>query len=107
MSLIEILKKDGVLTRLDENEVQKLETRLHGQLIRPGDGNYDSARKVWNGLIDRHPALIASCAGTADVVATVNFAREHELLVSTRSGGHNVSGAAIAEQGLLNITPKG
>jgi FAD/FMN-containing dehydrogenase len=101
MPSIEILKKDGALTHLAENEVQKLENCLQGQLIRPGDGNYDSARKVWNGLIDRRPALIASCAGTADVVAAVNFAREHELLLSIRSGGHNVSGAAIAEQGMV------
>ena len=62
---------------------------------------YDEARRVRNGLIDRRPALIARCSGTADVVAAVNFAREHDLLLSVRGGGHNVAGNAINDGGLV------
>jgi hypothetical protein len=62
---------------------------LRGPLLRPGDGGYDEARKVWNGMIDRHPALIARCVGVADVINSVNFARAHRLLVAVRGGGYN------------------
>src|SRR4029077_2472047 len=74
---------------------------LRGPLLRPGEGGYDDARKVWNGMIDRRAALVARCAGAADVVAAVRFARTHELLVSVRGGGHNIAGNAVCEGGLL------
>jgi FAD/FMN-containing dehydrogenase len=60
---------------------------LHGPLLSPGDTDYGEARKVWNGMIDRRPALIARCAGVADVIAAVKFARTHQVLVSVRGGG--------------------
>ena len=65
------------------------------------DDDYNAVRQVWNGLIDRRPALIARCTGTADVIAAVNFGRTHNLLVSVRGGGHNVAGAAICDGGLM------
>jgi FAD/FMN-containing dehydrogenase len=74
---------------------------LRGRLIRPGDASYDEARAVWNGMIDRRPAAIAQCAGTADVIHAVNFARGHGMLVSVRGGGHNVAGSAIVDGGLV------
>ncbi len=73
---------------------------LRGDLLRPGDGGYDDARTVWNARIDREPAAIARCTGPADVVAAVDAAREGDLLLSVKSGGHHVSGAAVCDGGL-------
>lgn len=101
MSEIRILRRDGTLVSMSESTVKDLKKTFQGQFLHPGDGDYESARKVWNGLIDRSPALIARCAGTADVMAAVNFARDHTLMLSVRAGGHNVSGAAIADQGMV------
>jgi FAD binding domain len=77
-----------------------------GQVLRPGDEGYEDARKVHNGLIDKRPALIARCRGTADVVDAVNFARMHGLEVAVRGGGHNVAGRATIDGGLMiDLTP--
>ncbi|HKA60239.1 MAG TPA: FAD-binding oxidoreductase [Gemmatimonadales bacterium] len=79
-------------------------TRLdgfRGRLISAGDADYDSARKVWNGAIDRRPRLIARCIGTADVVAGVRFARDHDLEIAIRGGGHNVAGTAVCDDGIV------
>ena len=70
-------------------------------MLSPVDGPYDQARKVWNGMIDHRPALIARCAGVADVVRAVNFARDNDLLVSVRGGGHNVAGKAVCDGALM------
>ena len=86
---------------LDETKIEEFKHRLAGQLIRPGDAAYDEARRVWNGLIDKYPALIARVANVADVVAAVNFARENDLLVSVRGGGHNAAGHATNDGGLV------
>jgi FAD/FMN-containing dehydrogenase len=88
-------------TGLDEATIQEFSTGLRGRLLRPGDDGYDAARRVWNGMIDRKPALIARCAGVADVISAVNFARTNNLLVSVRGGGHNVSGNAVCDGGLM------
>jgi FAD/FMN-containing dehydrogenase len=101
MASIEILTREGNKRVLSGELLDVFADSLRGTLIRPTDGAYDEARRVWNGMIDRRPALIARCRGTADVIATVNFARDQDLLVSIRAGGHNVSGAAIAEGGLV------
>jgi FAD/FMN-containing dehydrogenase len=68
-------------------------------VLRSGDAGYDEARTVRNGLIDKQPALIAQCSGAADVLAAVNFAREHDLLLSVKGGGHNVAGNAVCDGG--------
>jgi len=78
-----------------------LATQFHGELIYPGDGDYDAARSVWNGMIDRRPALIARCANVADVQTAVNFARETGWPLSVRGGGHNVAGHAVNEGGIV------
>lgn len=86
---------------VNEAAVQDLKKQLRGQLIRPGDGSYDAARTVWNGMIDKRPALIARCFGVADAIASVNFARTNNLPVSVRAGGHNVAGSAVCDGGMM------
>ncbi|MSR35867.1 MAG: FAD-binding oxidoreductase [Gemmatimonadetes bacterium] len=79
----------------------ELRTRLAGTLLMPADPGYDDARSVWNGMIDRRPAAIARCLGVADVVACVRWAREQLMPISVKSGGHNISGLAVADGALL------
>lgn len=86
---------------VDGNAVSNLQERFRGTLLRPNDEGYDEARTIWNAMIDRKPAIVAQCAGVADVIAAVNFARNHDLLVSVKSGGHNVAGNAVCDDGLV------
>src|SRR5712691_12083856 len=101
MTDLQVITTIGTSIVLDEATVQGFKSSLRGPLLRPGDEGYDEARKVWNGMIDRRTALIARCAGVADVIAAVNFARTHHLLVSVRGGGHNVPGTAVCQGGLM------
>jgi FAD/FMN-containing dehydrogenase len=82
----------------DVNELSKM---FHGRLVRSGDGDYEASRKVWNGLIDRRPALIAQCADEDDIVRAVGFARDRNLVVAVRGGGHNVAGFGTCDDGLV------
>ncbi|HEX8918491.1 MAG TPA: FAD-binding oxidoreductase [Chloroflexota bacterium] len=92
-------------TGLDE-AIEALKTRFRGQLLRQGDDGYDAARVLWNGMIDRKPAVIARCSGAADVVAAVGFAREQNLSLAVKGGGHSVSGASICDGGIMiDLTP--
>ncbi|MGH2604055.1 MAG: FAD-binding oxidoreductase, partial [Dehalococcoidia bacterium] len=86
---------------LDADTLQEFRGRLRGTTIVPGDPGYDEVRAVRNGLINRHPALIARCSGVADVVDCVNFARDYNLLLSVRGGGHNVAGNAVNDGGVV------
>ncbi|HQT95923.1 MAG TPA: FAD-binding oxidoreductase, partial [Thermoanaerobaculaceae bacterium] len=86
---------------LDEGAVSTFRARLRGRLIRPHEPGYDEARKVWNGMIDRRPALIARCVGVADVIAAVDFAREQGLPIAIRGGSHNVTGSAVCDGGVV------
>ena len=86
---------------IDDAVILALGTGFTGAILWPGDDAYEDARKVHNGMIDRRPALIARCLGTADVVAAVNFARENELDVAVRGGGHKVAGNAVCDDGLM------
>jgi FAD/FMN-containing dehydrogenase len=102
MSVIEgVMTRSGNAIELDEAAIEGLTTAFRGQVIRPGDADYDAARRVWNSMIDKYPALIARCTGTADVVAAVRFARARDLLVAVRGGGHNVAGNAVCDGGLV------
>ena len=91
---------------LEEAVVQEFAANLRGELIRPEDQGYDSTRAVFNGMIDKRPAMIVRCAGTADVIQGVNFARTHDLLLSVHGGGHSVAGNAVCDGGLmLDLSP--
>ncbi len=85
----------------DRGVVEAFAAGLRGEMLWPGVAGYDGARRVWNGMIDRRPALIARCAGAADVAAAVRFARAHGLLVAVRGGGHHVAGSAVCDGGLV------
>lgn len=86
---------------MDETALRRYGGLLHGALLRCGDEAYESCRHVWNARIDRRPPLIARCADASDVINTVRFAREHDLLVSVRGGGHNVAGKAVHDGALM------
>ena len=81
--------------------VESLRSRLRGEVITPTDPAYDRARRVWNAIIDKRPLLIVSCAGVADVVATVDFARENHLSLAVRGGGHNIAGHSTCDGGVV------
>ncbi len=86
---------------LEETAVQELASHLRGALLQPGDAGYEQARQVYNAMIDRHPALIVRCVDVADVMAAVNFARNHQLTLAVRGGGHNGPGLGTCDDGLV------
>jgi len=92
---------DGSRGEVATEAVEQLRSGLRGSLLSPGSPGYDEARTIWNAMIDRRPALIARCTSPADVALTVRFAREHDLLLAVRGGGHNIAGNAVCEAGLL------
>ena len=87
--------------QFDDSAAEGLASILRGELVRPADTGYEQHRKVWNGSIDRFPALIARCAGAADVIAAVRFARAHGLLVAVRGGGHSFPGYSVCDGGMV------
>ena len=86
---------------VDAEAMEAFAAGVRGPVLGPDDAGYDEARRIWNGLIDRRPALIVQCTGAADVVDAVNFAREHDLVLSVKGGGHNVAGNAVNDGGLV------
>src|SRR5215212_7483431 len=91
---------------LDEAAIRELVVSLRGELVRSEDDGYDKARAVFNGMVDRRPALIVRCAGVADVMKGVEFARSHDVPLSIRGGGHSVAGKAVCDGGLmLDLSP--
>lgn len=89
------------MTKLDNKKIEALKEHFKGELLQPADPDYDNARRIWNATIDKHPALIARCSSTADVVQAVNFARDNALLLAIRGGGHNIAGNAMCDDGLV------
>jgi FAD/FMN-containing dehydrogenase len=86
---------------LDAGVLASLRESFRGELMLPSDDCYEEARRVWNGAIDKRPAIIARCAGVVDVLRAVEFAREHELLLAVRGGGHNVAGHGTCDGGIV------
>ena len=83
------------------NIIKTFALQLKGSLVLPSDTNYDDTRKVYNGIIDKHPGLFAMCENPDDVVAAVNFGRDNNLLVAIRGGGHNGAGLGLCNDGLV------
>ena len=91
----------GAATGLTASALEQFKGQVRGELLCPSDAEYGSARTIHNGMIDRHPALIVRCAGVADVIQAVNFARTHHLVVAVRGGGHGVPGFAVCDDGVM------
>jgi FAD/FMN-containing dehydrogenase len=89
------------MTELSTEKIEQFEAALRGPLLRPGEPDYDRARAIWNAMIDKRPDLIAHCLGTADVMAAVSFARDNDLPLAIRAGGHNIAGNALCDDGLV------
>jgi FAD/FMN-containing dehydrogenase len=91
---------------LEDTTIESFGDQLNGNLLRPGDEGYDEARTVWNAMIDKEPAVIVQCTGAADVIAAVNFARDLDLPLALKGGGHNVAGTALCDDGLvIDLSP--
>lgn len=99
MDIPMLKRRDGVA--IDPALIKAFQNDFHGRVIQPGDASYDTARRIWNASIDKHPGLIARCSGVADIVHAVKFAHENDLLVAVKSGGHNVGGRALCDDGIV------
>ena len=86
---------------LDRARIEELRAGMHGGVVRPGDATYDDARRVYNAMIDRHPAVIANCADVSDVIAAVNFGVAEDLPIAVRAGGHNAGGLGVCDGGVV------
>jgi FAD/FMN-containing dehydrogenase len=86
---------------ISQEAVKALQADLRGEVLLPSDTGYEQSRKIWNGMIDKRPAMIVRCLGTSDVMKAVRFARDQRLTVSVRGGGHNVAGNAVCDNGLM------
>jgi len=96
----------GIDVELAQAAIDDLKLRIKGTLIGPGEAGYEDSRTVWNAMIDRRPALVVRCLGTADVIACVQFAKQHDLLLCIKGGGHNIAGLATADGALmLDLSP--
>lgn len=94
------------LAGVEEEALASFVATVRGPVLRPGEAGYDDAREIWNALIDRRPALVVQCSGAADVVDAVNFAREHDLVLSIKGGAHNVAGNAVNDGGMvIDLSP--
>jgi len=103
---IEAVTRTGGDTTIPKAALKELQASLRGALLLPGNAEFESARKVWNGMIDKRPGLITRCTGAADVVRAVEFAREFDLLVAVRGGGHSISGKSTCDGGIvIDLSP--
>ncbi|MEE8236004.1 MAG: FAD-binding protein, partial [Gammaproteobacteria bacterium] len=98
---INAITGSGEAKVIEKAVVEELAASLRGRLLLPSSEGYDQARKVWNGMIDKRPALIVQCQGPADVTHAVNLARDYDLLTAVRGGGHNVAGKGVCEGGIM------
>src|SRR5207249_2005687 len=101
MTELRVINLNGSTGTLSGTTVDAFRKNIRGAVVLQGEQGYDELRQVWNGQIDRKPAIIARVAGTDDVIAAVNFARDNELLTSVRGGGHNMPGLAVCNGGLM------
>jgi len=101
MSDVNILTLDGGSQAVDGATLEALAAQLRGHLVTSDSADYDDVRSIWNAMIDRRPAVIARCQSSADVMACVRFAREHDLLTCVRGGGHHIAGNSVADDAFM------
>ena len=101
MNDLSLTTLDGGMAMLSAPVLDAFAASLRGDVLNAGDPGYAEARAIWNAMIDRRPGLIVRCAGAGDVIAAINFARENNLLVAVRGGGHNIAGNAVCDGGLM------
>ena len=89
------------MTNLKTTAVEDLKANFRGEVLLPGDEGYEASRKIWNGMFDRRPAIITRCVGTRDVINAVNFARNNNLVVAVKGGGHNSAGNAVCDDCIM------
>ena len=89
------------MARFTVATAENLRARLSGRLLFPNDPGYDALRRVWNGRIDRRPALIVRCANADDIAEAIRFARDHDVEASVRGGGHNIAGNSVCDDGIV------
>jgi hypothetical protein len=92
---------EGSTKKIAQDVVSALRAKVRGTVALPGEDGYDAARTIWNAMIDRRPGLVVRCLGAADVINAVTLARDENLLVAVRGGGHNIAGNAVCDGGLL------
>jgi FAD/FMN-containing dehydrogenase len=106
MSIVNVKTIDGGKASIEETQIKEFKAGFRGTVLLEGDHGYESARKIWNGIFDRSPAIIMRCVGTSDVVHAVNFARVNRLLTSVKGGGHNSAGTAACDEGvMIDLSP--
>ena len=106
MTTIAAVTADGARCTLGMADIDSLRKALRGEVIQSGDGSYEAARRVWNGNVDRRPALIVRCTGVADVQQAIGFARAQGIRVSVRGGGHGAPGYGTNDGGLvIDLSP--
>ena len=91
----------NLIKNIDTSVLEEFASKLRGRIVKPADADYDETRKVYNGMVDKHPGMIVLCVDVADVIASVNFGRDNSLLVAVRGGGHNGGGLGICDDGLV------
>ena len=101
MTVIGVETLAGGTLRIDQSDLNALTANMRGSVLLPGAPGYDDARTIWNGMIDRRPAVIARCIGAADVMACVAFARERGIRICIKGGGHNIAGLAVSEGAMM------
>ncbi len=101
MATVQATTLNGQTVSIAPEAIERFRATFRGVILEQGDPGYDEARKIWNGMHDRYPALIARCSGTADIAAAVSFARDEGIRLSVRGGGHNVAGTAVIDDGLV------
>jgi len=101
MGELKLNKLNGGIATITPEALAALRSAFGGQVLLPGEPGYDQSRTVWNATVDKRPGLVARCAGTSDVIQAMRFARQHDLLLAIRAGGHNIAGKAVADGAFL------
>lgn len=101
MSAIKVTSLDGGTSEISMELIEELRGKVRGEVLLDGDGGYDEARTIWNAMIDKRPGIIVKCLGNRDVMDAVNFARDNDILLAVKGGGHNIAGNAVCDGGLV------